>query len=134
MRSIVHACVLSPFSCVRLLETPLTAACKAPLSMGFSRQEYWSGLPCAPPGDLPNPGIEPAAPALQVDSLLLSPWVSPNHSIHSPLCLRATLILLPLGIISFWYNIISNDLHCLDFLEYHVVSTVLCYYAANRIR
>ena len=42
---------------------------KAPLSMGFSRQEYWCGLPSPSPGDLPNPGIEPRAPALQVDSL-----------------------------------------------------------------
>ena len=41
-------------------------------SMGFSRQEHWSGLPCPPPGDLPDPGIEPASPALQADSLLLS--------------------------------------------------------------
>ena len=114
--------------------TPWTVAHKAPLSMRFSRQEYWSGWPCPPPGDLPNPGIEPAAPAQQVDSLLLSPWVSPNNSVHSPLCLRATLILLSLGIISFWCNIISNDLHCLDFLEYHVVSTILCCYAVNHIR
>ena len=38
-----------------------TAACQAPLSMGFSRQEYWSGLPCPPPGDLPDPGIKPAS-------------------------------------------------------------------------
>ena len=38
-------------------------------SMGFSRQEHWSGLPCPPPGDLPDPGIEPASPALQADSL-----------------------------------------------------------------
>ena len=44
----------------------------APLSMGFPRQEYWSGLPFPSPGDLPNPGIKPASPALQVDSLLLS--------------------------------------------------------------
>ena len=51
------------------LETPWTVAHKAPLSMGFSRQEYWRGLPCPPPGDLPNPGIEPRSPALQVDSL-----------------------------------------------------------------
>ena len=42
------------------------------LSMQFSRQEYWSELPCLPPGDLPNPGIKPASPALQADSLLLS--------------------------------------------------------------
>ena len=48
----VHACVLSHFSCVRLCETPWTVAHQAPLSMGFSRQEYCSGLPCPPPGDL----------------------------------------------------------------------------------
>ena len=41
--------------------------------MEFSRQEYWSGLPCPPPGDLPNPGIEPRSPALQADSLLSEP-------------------------------------------------------------
>ena len=51
--------------------TPWTVACQAPLSMGFARQEYWSGLPC-PPGDLPNPGIKPGSLALQVDSLPLS--------------------------------------------------------------
>ena len=44
--------------------TPWTAAHQAPLSMGFSRQEYWSGLPCPSPGDLPNPGFEPESPAL----------------------------------------------------------------------
>ena len=46
---------------VRLFVTPWTVACWAPLSMGFSRQESWSGLPCPPPGDLPNPGIEPTS-------------------------------------------------------------------------
>ena len=51
-------------SCVWLFVTPWTVACQAPLSMGFSRQEYWSGLPCPPPGDLPYPGIEPMSPAL----------------------------------------------------------------------
>ena len=49
-----------------------TVARQPPLSMGFSRHEYWSGLPCPPPGDLPNPGIEPETAALQADSLLLS--------------------------------------------------------------
>ena len=44
---------------VWLYETPWTEACQAPLSMGFSREVYWSGLPCPPPGDLPDPGIEP---------------------------------------------------------------------------
>ena len=56
-----HACVLSRFGCVRLFVTPWTVVLQAPLSMGFSRQEYWSGLPCSPPGDLPDPGIEPAS-------------------------------------------------------------------------
>ena len=54
----------------RLFVTLWTIACQAPLSMGFSRQEYWSGLPCPPPGDLSNPGIEPASltsPALGGD-------------------------------------------------------------------
>ena len=53
--------------------TPWTVAHQAPLSMGFSRQGYWSGLPCPPPGDLPNPGIEPRSPTLQADSLPSEP-------------------------------------------------------------
>ena len=68
-------CVLSRFSRGRLFVTPWTVAHQAPLSRGFSRQEYWSVLPGPLPGDLPNPGTEPAspvAPALQVDSLPLS--------------------------------------------------------------
>ena len=52
------------------LVTPWTVACQAPLSMGFPRQAYWSGLPYPSPGDLPDPGIELRSPALQVDSLL----------------------------------------------------------------
>ena len=51
------------------LVTSWTVACQAPLSMGFSRQEYWSGLPFPSPGDLPDPGIEPRSLALQADSL-----------------------------------------------------------------
>jgi len=49
---------------VPLFVTPWTVASQAPLSKGFSRQEYWSGLPFPPPGDLPDPGIEPRYPAL----------------------------------------------------------------------
>ena len=52
-------CVLSCFSHVQLFVTPWTVAWKVLLSMGFSRQKYWSGLPCFPQGDLPNPGIKP---------------------------------------------------------------------------
>ena len=54
--------MLSHFSCVQLFLPLWTVACQVPLSMGFSRQEYWSGLPCPPAGDLPNPGTEPATP------------------------------------------------------------------------
>ena len=52
------------FSCVQLFATPWTVAYQASLSMGFSRQEYWSGVPFPSPGDLPDPGIEPGSPAL----------------------------------------------------------------------
>ena len=58
------------FSGVRLFSTLLTVARQAPLSKGLSSQEYWSGLPFPPPGDLPDPGIKPGSPALQADSLL----------------------------------------------------------------
>ena len=57
----MYACLLSHFSLVRLFATLWTVAHEVPLPRGFSRQEYWSGLPCLPPGDLPNPGIEPVS-------------------------------------------------------------------------
>ena len=77
-------CVLSSFSHVQLFVTLWTVDRQAPLSMGFCRQEYWSGLPCPPPGNLPNIGIEPAypvSPSLQVDSLPLSYQGSPIECI-----------------------------------------------------
>ena len=58
---------------VRLFATLWTVAHQAPRSMGFSRQEYWSGLPFLPPRDIPNPGIEPWAPALESDTLPSEP-------------------------------------------------------------
>ena len=58
---------------VRLFATPWMVTYQAPRSMGFSRQEYWSGLPFPSPGDLPNPGIEPRSPALQTDTLPSEP-------------------------------------------------------------
>ena len=60
-------------SCVQLFAIPWTIPHHDPLSMGFSRQEYRSGLPFPSPGDLPNPGIEPGSPALQTDSLPSGP-------------------------------------------------------------
>ena len=76
--------VQSHFSRVRLFETLWTVARQAPLSMGFSRQELWSGLPVSSPGDLPNLGIESTSlrsPALQADSLPLSYQGSPKWCI-----------------------------------------------------
>ena len=70
-------CVPNCFSRVQLFVTLWIVAHQAPLSMGFSRREYCSGLPCPPPGDLPNPGTEPRSPALQTDSL---PSESPGKS------------------------------------------------------
>ena len=70
--------VLSHFSRVRLFATLWTVARQAPLSVGFSRQTYWSGLPCPSPGDLPNPGVEPESPASQADSSLSEPPGKPQ--------------------------------------------------------
>ena len=90
-------------SCVWLLATPWTAAHQAPPSMGFSRQEYWSGLPFPSPGDLPHPGMEPGSPALQADSLPTKPlgksliWVLgiiSSFTDHNNL-LRWQLVFLP---------------------------------------
>ena len=64
-------------SCVGLFATPWTIAHQAPVSMEFSRQEYWSGLPFPSPGDLPDPGIEPGSPALEADALPSEPQGSP---------------------------------------------------------
>ena len=66
----VHAQLLSH---VQLCVTPWTIAFQVPLPLGFSRQEYWSGLPCPPPGDLPDPGIEPESPALAGRSFTTAP-------------------------------------------------------------
>ena len=86
---VMRVCVLSCFSHVLFFSTLWTVAHQAPMPMRFSRQEYWSGLPCPPPGCLPHPGIEalsPLASAMQADSFLLSyqrsprPFVTENKS------------------------------------------------------
>ena len=75
----ISVCWASSLSRVRLFATPRTVARQAPLSKEFSRQEYWSGLPCPPPGDLPNPGIQPRSPTLQADSLSSEPSGKPLY-------------------------------------------------------
>ena len=83
---------VNSLSRVRLFATPWTAAHQAPPSMGFSRQEYWSGLPFPSPGDVPDPGIEARSPALQADALTSEPE-------RFPLWDTATLNCLNLGMI-----------------------------------
>ena len=95
----VCVCVHYLLSCVQLFETPWTVrflsgscpwlcmvACQAPLSMGFLRQEYWSGLPLLCPGDLPDPEIEPGSPALQANSLLCKPPGKPHFILAVCIC------------------------------------------------
>ena len=74
------------FSPVLLFVTPWTVAHQAPQSMGFSRQEYWSGLPFPSPGDLPCPGIEHRSPALQADALTSEPSGKPDATLSTCVC------------------------------------------------
>ena len=99
-------CVVSPAllnslfclvaQCVRLCVTPWTVAHQAPLSMGFSRQDYWSGLPFPPQGDLPDPGIKPFFPALQVDSTAEPPG-KPLVNSSAPGCMYIMLLQAPVA-------------------------------------
>ena len=98
---ILHTCVLSCFSRVQLFKTPWTVARQAPLSMGFFRKN-WSGLPCPPPGDLPNPGIEPTSlmsPALAdrffTTSIPGKPIIKIMVCVYHPKLQPTAVILLP---------------------------------------
>ena len=83
-RTITYTTVLNvkSLSHVQLFVTPWTVTYQVPLSIGFSRQEYWSGLPFPPPGDLPNPGVEPRSPTLQADALLSEPPGKPHTIVY----------------------------------------------------
>ena len=82
MSYVLRVCMLNCFICVRLFVTPWALAHQAPLTMEFSRQEYWSGLPFFPPGDLPNPGIKPASPALAGGFFTAEPLGKPKIYIY----------------------------------------------------
>ena len=86
--------LLSRFSRVKLCVTLWTAAHQAPLSMGFSSQEYWSGLPFPYPRNLPNPGIEPRSLTLQADSLPSEPPGKPKNTRVCNLSLLQRIILI----------------------------------------
>ena len=90
--SSLSLCCANHFHCVRLFVTLWTIAHQSPLSMGFSRQEYWSGLQCPSPEDLPDPGIESAflmTPALAEDSLPLAPSGKASSSATLFSCLQS---------------------------------------------
>ena len=104
---IIFMCIFSHFSCVRLFATLWTVICQAPLSMRFSRQEYWSGLPCPSPGDLPDPEIEPASlmsPALAAGSLPLAPPGRPQSSKETNFYIERDNFLTRLFWIFLWLN------------------------------
>ena len=82
--------MLSRFSCVQLFATPWTVALQAPLSMEFFRQGHWSGLPCPPPEDLPDPGIEPVSAASP--ELASRLFVTPCHLGSPHKCIRNTYL------------------------------------------
>ena len=77
--SVVHYQKVKLLSRVRLFAIPWTVVYQASLSMGFSKQEYWSGVPFPTPGDLPDPGIEPRSPELQADALPSEHQGSPHY-------------------------------------------------------
>ena len=83
------ACLLSH---VRFFVTPWTVTHQAPLSMGFSRQEYWSGLSCPPPKELPSLGIKPRSLALQANSLLYEPPGKPKKYKRNEAASRISLL------------------------------------------
>ena len=101
-------CVLSHFVHVWLFVTLWTVVRQTPLSMGFSRQEYWSGLSCSPPGDIPDPGMKPCVSyisctgrcVLDHQHHLGSPSVHENFSDPTKICLRS--LVLQLLIVSIW--------------------------------
>ena len=108
--------MLSHLGVVQLFVTPWIVVCQATLSMGFSEQEYWSGLPCHPPGELPNPGVEPVsppAPAFQGASSLLTHRGSPCSNIcayYKHIKYQGLVLgLIPCTISKWWYFEIFED-------------------------
>ena len=97
--------------------TPWTVACQTPLSMGFPRQEYWSGLPFPSPGDLRDPGVKPASPAWQADSLPLShlgsllnglDWVQLEARLNGMFVLRKQNFILAVDFNPLQYSCLEN--------------------------
>ena len=132
--SLMHPCMLSHFSRVQLCVTLWTAAHQALMSKGFSRQEYWSGLPCLSPGDLPDPGIKPESlmsPALaSVFFTSSTTWEAQPISLPTPIkndnpipgCLSClprwptlclwSVFLPSINLLSHYYGLLLNAFLC----------------------
>ena len=113
---IIPVCVLVTQPCPTLCDPMDYIAHHASLSMGFSRQEYWNMLPFLPPGDLPDPGIEPRSPALQAESLPFEPPGNPKLIIPSCIHVGSN------GIISLF---LMAELHCL--YVPHILYLLICH-------
>ena len=97
LEALARGCVLSHFCCVQLFVTPWTVACQTPLTMGFSRQEYWSGLPFPPSGVLHSSGIKPsssAAPALTGGFFTTEPPGKPRKSVGNMISWSCAVFLM----------------------------------------
>ena len=108
-------CLVAKLCPIDSFESPRTVAHQAPLTVGFLRQEYWSGSSFPSPGDLPERGIEPTSPELQVDSLLLSHWGSPIEIITLTKYYLAQYYLEQLCSTYFFTSFCSQLLHMLNF-------------------
>ena len=125
---LIHPCVCAKcFSCVWLFATLWTIACQAPLSVGFSKQEYWSGLPCLPPGALPYTGIKPASPALAGGFFTTSAtWEarSPHESLSFPRWYSPSCFLRAIKAQQLWETLA----HTCEGWKIHLLSlTGVCY-------
>ena len=127
--------LLKSLSGVRLFATTCTVAYQAPPSMGFSRQEYWSGLPFPSPGDFPNPGIEPGSPIVRADTLPSEPpgkpWLSyldlilPTFNYYSQIFLEALW--------SFLEKSISFKIMIVVFEQHEWIKSSYCCFPFNRV-
>ena len=124
--SVFIACMLNHFSCIWLFVTSWTVDHQDPLSMGFSGQEYWSGFPCSPPGDLPNPGIKPTSlisPALTSEFFTTSTtWETPTFIRPSHFIWKSTFfnILISEALLAY---LVSSSLYVLE--KFAIVSSLL---------
>ena len=115
--------MLSRSSCIGLFATPWAVVVRLLCPRGFSRQEYWSGLPCPPPGYLSNPGIEPRCPILQGDSL-------PSAPPGKPQIYKSDLVygFSDWEVFNYWFNLVSHS-SCFDlffFFFFHDSVLLVC--------